>query len=134
MEFLRTKITLPLVLGFALGLLPLVAVADSSWRIGEPIVPCGGERQPECDFNQGVHLVGHIISFLLYCAVLIAAIAFTVAGFKYVTAAGNESQVKEAHNIFKNVAVGLIIALSAWLIVDTILKALANQGYSLLGR
>ena len=64
-----------------------------------------------------------IVNFALLIAAPIAAIAFMWAGIKYLTAAGNESQIKEAHNIFTNVLIGFVIVLAAWLIVKVIFSA-----------
>lgn len=109
----------------------------------DPIVPCDGVKVPdntdpnfrECDFNMLMTLARNIINFLLVFSTAIAAACFFFAGYLYLTAGGNVGQVTRAHSIFKNVAVGLIIALSAWLIVNTILTALIPSGadnYSLL--
>ncbi len=100
--------------------------------IDSAIVPCSGID--DCNFNALVTLAQNIITFLLYISTAIAAACFFFAGYLYVTAGGNSSQLTRAHHIFKNVVIGLIIALSAWLIVNTILKALlpVTANYSLL--
>ncbi len=101
--------------------------------IDAPIVPCTGID--DCNFGSLVTLAQNIITFLLYASSAIAAACFFFAGYLYLTANGNSGQITRAHNIFKNVVIGLIIALSAWLIVSTILKALVPAdvaNYSLL--
>ncbi len=90
--------------------------------IDGPIILCKGID--DCDFNALVTLAQNIITFLLYISTAVAAAAFAVAGFKYVTARGNPGQIESAHKIFTNVLVGLLIALAAWLVVNTILNGL----------
>ena len=95
------------------------------------LVPCDGSN---CDFNALITLVQNIINFLLLVAAPIAAIMFAWAGFLYLSARGNSGQISKAHDIFWNVLWGLVIALAAWLIINTITNALLkNSGASLLG-
>lgn len=95
--------------------------------IGEPLVPCGQSGQPDCNFRQLIHLGGHILSALIYFAIPLAALSFVYAGFLYMTAGGNSGQISKAHDIFKDVGLGLIIVLSAWLIVNTVVDALLSE-------
>lgn len=103
------------------------------------LVPCGNQEGPEaaqhCQFNHFIELVQRVMKFLLFVvAVPFAAISFAWAGWLYLSAAGNESKVKEAHQIFGAVALGLCLALAAYLIVEAIIKGLgvADQ-YNFLG-
>lgn len=91
------------------------------------LVPCGGfddngTLEPACDFSHLVLMAERIIDFLLYTiAMPLAAVAFAYAGFLYLTAGPNPGNVGKAKKIFLNVLWGLIIALAAWLIVNTLL-------------
>ncbi len=51
------------------------------------------------------------------------------AGLKLVVSAGNPSAMSDAKKMLTNVLIGFVIVLSAWLIVDTIMKALLNPNY-----
>ena len=86
-----------------------------------------------CGFEQMMTVVRNIVNFAFLIAAPLAAIAFMWAGILYLTAAGNESQIKKAHSIFSKVLIGFIIVLAAWLIVSVIFKALVNPNASLLG-
>ena len=116
----------------ALVMMPFLALAWSPTS-GEGIVPTC-DAVTGCGWDDLIKLMQNIIDFLVYATVFVAAIAFAVAGFKYLTAGGNVGQVKSAHAIFKNVAIGLIFVLSAFLIVKTILVALLKDttSFSLL--
>lgn len=94
------------------------------------IVPdCGkvenGIINNPCDFDYLMELVNNAITFALYfLATPLAAVFFAYAGFLYLTSGGNEENTKKAKKIIKNVLIGYVIALAAWLIVKTILVSL----------
>lgn len=98
------------------------------------LVPCGGSGQNPCSVNDFFVLINNVINFLLFnIATPLAALTFAVAGWMYLTAGGDTGKIKQAHELFKNVAIGFIIALSAWLIVKAILLGLGIQpGFSQL--
>lgn len=77
-----------------------------------------------CNFEMLMKLVNNVINFLLvYFATPLAAIIFAYAGFTLITSGGNEHGKTHAKAMIKNVLVGYIIALAAWLIINTILSA-----------
>ena len=95
------------------------------------LVPCGtltdadsGKIANPCKFSDFLILANRIINLAILISAALAAIAFAYAGFLYTTAAGSMEQIKKAHEVFKNVAIGFIIVLSAWLIVYTIVQTL----------
>lgn len=96
---------------------------------GEGIVPCTGAKGDECDFEQLVALGRRIITWLLFVAVFIAMVLFAYAGFLYMSSGGDEGKVKKAHDIFRKVIIGFIIALAAWLIVYTITSTLLSDEF-----
>lgn len=100
--------------------LPAVALAAGG------IVPCDGADN--CDFNALISLAQNIINFLVMISVYIATGMFAYAGFLYFTAMGDTGKIGKAHKIFGTVALGLVVILVGWLIVDTILKVLTNKG------
>jgi len=89
------------------------------------LVPC----TDNCNLGDLLELIKRVIDFLLKSVAMpLAAIAFAWAGFLYLTAGGNPAKVSQAHDIFKGVVIGLLIALAAWLIVSAILKGLGVTG------
>ena len=113
-----TAVIAPMILVLVV-FLPTYALADS-------LVPCSGA---DCDFDSLIELIKNIINFLLFSfAVPLAAISFAIAGVMILIAGGNTGQVEKAKEIFWNVLWGLIVALSAWLVVNAILIGLgANE-------
>jgi hypothetical protein len=110
-------------------------VVAEHWTPGCPIVPCGYEYCViagcdliPCDFNALIKLANNIMDLAFYISVPIAAIAFSWAGFLYITAGGNSGRLGKAHEIFTKVGIGFIIVLSSWLIVSTIINTLIPEG------
>ncbi len=89
-----------------------------------PACPVGG-----CGFNELMELINKVINFLLFkIAMPLAALIFAYAGFLLITAGGDPSKVTKAKAIIRNLLIGFVIALAAWLIVNTILSTLGFQG------
>lgn len=106
---------------------PLGALAG--WVPGQPLIPC----EASCEFNDLVRLGGNLVDFAFYISIPLAAIAFTYAGFLFVTAVGNPGKLTKARTIFIDVAIGFIIVLSAWLLVSVVVNTLVgDSGFSLL--
>lgn len=93
--------------------------------LGQGLVPCGIEEA--CNACHLVELAQNVINFMLTLAGSVAAIMFTYAGFLYLSAQGSSNKISKAHSIFSNVLIGLIVALSAWLVVNAIMNALVDS-------
>jgi len=98
-------------------LVPLMAAAQG-------LVPCEGL---DCDLCKLGQLMQNIINFLIGLSVSVAAAMFAYAGFLYVTGGSNPTQISKAHKIFKSVLIGFLIAISAYLVVQTLLSAVFDQ-------
>ena len=82
-----------------------------------------GGCQSICDLAQ---LAQNVLNDGIYIAVFLSAILFAWAGWRHMTAMGNPEQIKSANKTFSTVFIGLIVILSAWLIVDTLVRTLAG--------
>jgi hypothetical protein len=103
---------------FLILIMPALSYAYSA---GDPLVPAC----TNCQWNDLMTLINNVISFVLFfMAVPIAAIMFAYAGILMVSSGGSTESRSKAKSIFSNVAIGLIIAIAAWLIVNTILTIL----------
>ena len=96
-----------------------------SW--GRGIVPCGNPGQEACQACHLVQLAENIVNFFIYFSIAVATLMFAWAGILYVSSSTNPKNIETAHSIFWSVFVGLIIVLSAWLIVDVIMKTFVNE-------
>ncbi len=81
-----------------------------------------------CDFDTLIQLVENVINFLLfYFATPLAAIIFAYAGFLYIFSSANEHNKSHAKAIVGKVFIGYVIALAAWLLINTILSLLLTD-------
>jgi hypothetical protein len=77
-----------------------------------------------CNFEFFMQLINNIIKFLLVVmAVPIVALIIMYTGYLYITAGGNASQTEKAKGIMFKVVIGFVIALAAWLIINTIITS-----------
>ncbi len=106
-------------------LLPYGVFAQQQPQRGLPtkIVPCTGV---DCKCQDLITLGQNIINAGIFIAVFLSAILFAYAGWLYLS---NEAigQQQKAKKVFSNVAIGLIIVLSAWLIVNTLLSSMLKD-------
>jgi len=75
-------------------------------------------------------LVAGIIGAVLGLLGVVFLVLTVIAGFQWMTAAGNEEQVKKAQTSIKNSIIGLVIVLAAYIITYFIFKALPFVGGS----
>ena len=106
-------------------LAPALSLAQST-SANTPLVTCN----TNCGFNDLMALVNRIVKFMLFDMVLpISAIMCAYAGILMITAGGETAHARtKAKNIFFKAIVGLIIAMSCWLIINTILSILGYNG------
>lgn len=132
MKFLRTRLVfwVPTIL----FLTPVLLMAAQ-------LVPCGqstGITDPLrgdpgaigcnlCAFGQ---LIQNVINFMIGLSIPIAVGLFAWAGILYFSSAENPGQIDKAHKIFKSVFIGLLIALSGWLVVQTLLNATLSSQFT----
>lgn len=102
------------ILALTAVLVPTILLAAT-----EPLVPCSG---PDCQACHLVELIKNVLDWLIRVMASIIALVFAMGGFKMVTAGGDTGAVSGAREMMKNAVIGFLILLSAWLIVDTILK------------
>lgn len=78
--------------------------------------------------------IGNIVATVIQVALSILALIFLIlavlSGFRWMTAAGNEEQIKKAQNTIQAAIIGLIIVLAAWAITYFIFMYLPFSGGS----
>ena len=73
-------------------------------------------------------ILAHIISIsLTFIGVIFLGLTI-YAGYKYMTAQGNEDKVKEATDQIRNGVIGVVIVLGAWIIADWITDCALDIG------
>lgn len=65
-------------------------------------------------------ILGYVMNWLLAMFGIIAIIAFVISGVQYLTAAGDEGQAETAKRNMKFAMMGVLVGLSAYIIIDAI--------------
>jgi hypothetical protein len=108
--------------------LPIIVFAATTGANcnGGNIVPCNGSAQCPCDFTAFAHLINNVINWFITISVSVAAVTFSIAGFKILFNPENPAKRQEAMGMFKKTIIGMLLVLGAWLIVHTIVTALVD--------
>ncbi len=107
---------------FLVAALLITTVVDAQVRgVPDQIVPtsCNG---PDCSICDLALLIQNLINFMVYLGVVGSALLFAYAGWLWLTSAERHEVRSQAKKVFTNVAIGLVIVLGGWIIVDTLLK------------
>ncbi len=80
----------------------------------------------DCSACNVVDLANGVIKWLIGILFVVCACLLAYAGVKLVTSGGNSHALDEAKGMFTNILIGFLIILSAWLIIDTIMRALVG--------
>ncbi len=116
---------------FILGFLVLMGVIITNLVqagfVTEPIVPC----TDDCTLCDLWHLASNIINFISFnLAIPVAAILFIAAGVTFLISGGSEEKVALARSIFTNTAIGIVIIFCSWMLIDTLVKSIADGTFS----
>ncbi len=93
-----------------------------------PIVP---ENINQCaaGWSALIVVINNIISFLITIAIVfVAPIMIAYAGFLYVVNPLDPGGINKAKGILTNTILGIVVALSAWMIVDAVMAVLTPNG------
>jgi len=97
---------------------------------GEGIVACDGACKEgdtncvPCDINTFGLTIRNLISKVIQIGLILAALIFAYAGWLFMTARGSQDRITKAKGIFWKVLIGVVLAMSAFLIVEIILDSL----------
>lgn len=116
-----------LVVGSVALLYPVTASADSL----NNFVTCAGGYTDPCSICHLLEMLNRVMRFVLITMVSVFFILVAFAGFRLATGAGNPDVTKLIGTVLRNGVIGFVIMLSAWLIVDTILKIMMDEGESI---
>ena len=109
----------PFILIVLLAFIPDLAQA----QLGLTEALCDGTTCSACHLTE---LVNRLIKWLIGIVVILFAVLAVWAGFGLVTSGGNPSALQDAKSRFTNAFIGFLIVLSAWLIVDTLMRGIVN--------
>ncbi|MBX4192345.1 pilin [Candidatus Parcubacteria bacterium] len=90
------------------------------------LVPCTGIN---CNLCAAGRLIQNIINFMIGISIPLAALLFAWAGALYWSSGASPGNKDRAKHIFTDAIIGFVIAIAAFLIVQTILKVLFQDRY-----
>ncbi|MBI3631953.1 MAG: hypothetical protein HY225_00695 [Candidatus Vogelbacteria bacterium] len=112
---------------FITGLLPLFTFASLVPNCTLPGDPTDLTTGGPCRFQDLITLYQNVMGFLLSILIPIAILAIAFIGIQYLTALGNPSKLEKVHETAKDVLWGILIALAAYAIINTIFKVLTQK-------
>jgi len=94
------------------------------------LVQCvvSGPNSVLCNFCQLLATIQATLNFIMGLAFLGAVILIAVNGIRMYFTGGNPSKVKDAFQNIVKVVVGLVIVITAWVIINTVVVFLARPG------
>ena len=116
--FHSMKRLIPFVLALIVLSVPLAASAQFG-----PIVPDACKACP-CGFGGVLAIIQNVVNFIIAISVIIATLIMVWAGGLYMMSATNPESRSQANKMLINAVIGIIIVLSAWLVVDFVMKTL----------
>ncbi|PIR82161.1 hypothetical protein COU20_03295 [Candidatus Kaiserbacteria bacterium CG10_big_fil_rev_8_21_14_0_10_59_10] len=93
------------------------------------IVPCDGLN---CNVCHLAELAQNVLNTGIFIIVFLSALLFAYAGWLYLTNV-TLGGAQKAKSIFTNVAIGLIVVLVGWLVVDTIMRVMLGENGGAFG-
>ena len=118
----------PFALLLVLGSLALPHLAQAAVPFFGPIIPqAGGQSVCAAGWGMFMIVINNLISFLITIVIVfIAPIMIAWSGFLMVANPFNPGAKEEAKGILTRTIVGIVIALSSWMIVDAVMAVLYN--------
>jgi hypothetical protein len=119
----------------SISALPILAAAQTAFDPGTIVPQCGYFTSPsnfkECTFCDFMQLVRNVLNLILFLTMVSAGGLFAWAGWLFATSGGNGANHQKAKNIFKSVLIGLVLVLGAFTIVNTLMKMLVSNDFSI---
>ena len=118
------------VLALAISLALMMPTLAFALNLPGPIVGCtGAGGSHPCTCKDLITTAQNILYTGIYLAVFLSAVLFAWAGWKMLAgkSSGDPNAIENSKKILWNVIIGLVIILSAWLVVNTLFTALTNS-------
>jgi len=92
-----------------------------------PLVKCGTGTTANCTTCNFFELIFRIYDYAFKFLMLpVVVVAFLIGGLLLLTSAGSETKLARGKSILWNTVIGVLIAFTAWVIVNTIIVTLAG--------
>ncbi len=91
------------------------------------IIQCGRPGQDLCTLCDLIKGIYDIVQYIIKIAVWVTLAAIAVGGGMYAISAGDSKMIELAKGAMKNALIGLVVVLSAWLMINTLLLVIGAQ-------
>lgn len=131
----------PLLLALLL-MVPVFVHAQSNIPLFDPewqLVPEASELDSDCPvgaplgFGGVLQLIQNVMNAAVSFGVIICVIVIAFAGILWILTPTNPESHSQAKNVLTNAVIGFLIILSAWVMVDFVMKMLYNPNAGNLG-
>lgn len=106
--------------------LPVFAVAHTASAKALDLGIAAVENTTQLSQDDPREIVGRLINTAMLFLGIIAVVIILLAGFKWMTAGGNDDKVSEAKKLMGAGVIGLVIILAAWGIATFVLQELVK--------
>ena len=89
-------------------------VTENMNSLPQMLKACGDGN---CNIADVFNIISEVGKISIIFTTSVATIMFVYAGFLYITSQGDTNQVKRATGIFRNVTIGFVIILAAYMLV-----------------
>ncbi len=125
------KKTLPvIVLSLALcGLFfaPFVAQAANPIWEGRNPVECNQPNKDSCTLCDALKVAANVVDFLIKIALALGVLMIVYGAILMMISAGNQERYSTGKKAMTGAFIGVFIALTSWIIVNTVLHILAGE-------
>jgi hypothetical protein len=127
---------LPVLIAGLIAFVPFAAYAANANFFG-PIISDGSNGQADCTCEQSqgamdwgcvLQTFQNVINLGISLAVIFFVLIFSYAGILLMVSSMNPGNRQKAKNMLGAAVVGFLVAMSAWLLVDFVMKAVYNEG------
>lgn len=107
-----------------IGAFVLAPISSASILDGACSGVAGNEICDKSGQTDATPLIRNIINILLYIVSVVSIIMIIVGGMRYILSSGDSGKVASAKNTVVYAAVGLIVAVFSWVIVNLVAEQL----------
>lgn len=113
-------------------ILPLALLAVLLTNVAyAQLVPCGGPGQQACNFCHLLLLGQNLINLAIQLSFAFAGLFIAWGAFVIMTSGGSSSRVSDGKKTIQTAMIGIVIVLSAWLIIGTTLQIFTGSASKL---
>lgn len=91
------------------------------------LIKCGRAGQRMCHLCDLIVGLNTIIKYIFSISIVVALTIIVVGSILYIISAGDKKDIENAKGAIKNAVIGMVIVLSAWLIVNYSMKLLQTK-------